>query len=269
VELSDPNFRVRLTSNSTSTSRDFRLDWVPLNVYYGPPPTSTPTVTPTSTVTLTPTRTNTPTVTATPTITPTPTPTATPTNTPTATPTNTPTPTATPTNTPTPTPTCAAGNTGLLNPTANAVDGSGFTNPTRAYTDGVNYASAVSGRRHRYYNYGISIPGGCSISGIQVRLDWWLTNTLGINTMSAELSWNGGTSWTTPVKTDGVETTTEHTGLLGGASDAWGRTWTASELGNANFRARLTTSCVPNGLEICFAPSFRLDWVPVTVYYGP
>ena len=71
--------------------------------------------------------------------------------------------------------------------------------------------------------------------------------------MSAELSWNGGTSWTA-ADTDGVETTTEHTGLLGGASDIWGRAWTASELSNANFRVRLTTSCVPNGLEISFRP---------------
>ena len=35
-ELSNANFRVRLTSNSTSDFRDFFLDWVPVKVYYGP-----------------------------------------------------------------------------------------------------------------------------------------------------------------------------------------------------------------------------------------
>jgi hypothetical protein len=102
-----------------------------------------------------------------------------------------------------------------------------------------------------------------------VRLDWWLTNPFGVNTMSAELSWNGGTSWTTSAKTTSTEPTSEYTEVLGGSTDTWGRTWTAGELSNANFRVRLATSCVPSGLDVCLAPSFRLDWVPVTVYYGP
>ena len=35
-DLSSTNFRVRLISNSTSTTRDFFVDWVPVNVYFGP-----------------------------------------------------------------------------------------------------------------------------------------------------------------------------------------------------------------------------------------
>jgi hypothetical protein len=229
AELSDANFRVRLTSNSTSSSRDFRLDWVPINVYYGPPPTPTPTPTPTYT----------------------------------------PTPTATFTPTPTATPTCVAGDTGYLNPSANAADtggdGNGFeVNPTDAYADGGGYASNMAGAadRHRYYNYGISIPGGCSIKGIEVRLDWWLDGVSGTNSMSAALSWNTGTSWTA-VKTDSTETTSEHTGILGGSADTWGRAWTAAQLSDANFRVRLTSNSTIG------TRNFFLDWVPVRVYYGP
>ena len=74
TELSNVNFRVRLTSNCSNTIfftcafRDFFLDWVPVNVYYGPAggPTDTPTNTPTPGNTNTPTTTNTPTNTPTP-----------------------------------------------------------------------------------------------------------------------------------------------------------------------------------------------------------
>ena len=167
---------------------------------------------------------------------------------------------------------CFPGNTGLLNPSANAADtggdGNGFElNPTYAYADGgapTSYASNMNGPadRHRYYNYNIAVNSNCAIKGIQVRLDWWLDSTAGTNSMSAQLSWNTGTSWTA-AKADTLETTSEHTGLLGGATDTWGRTWTVAQLSNANFRVRLTSNSTSAFRD------FYLDWVPVTIYYGP
>jgi hypothetical protein len=59
-EMTSANFRVRIVSVSSSTSRDFSLDWIPVRVWYTD---SGVTVTPT--FTSTPTRTNTPTPTAT------------------------------------------------------------------------------------------------------------------------------------------------------------------------------------------------------------
>jgi hypothetical protein len=164
-----------------------------------------------------------------------------------------------------------AGDTGLLNPSAQAADtggdGNGFElNPTNAFADGGGSASNVDGGgdRHRYYDYSIAVPDACAVKGIEVRLDWWLSTTLDTNSMSVELSWDGGTSWTA-AKTDAVETSSEHTALLGGAADLWGRAWTAGELSNATFRVRLTTNC--SGL-FCPFRDFFLDWVPVRVYYG-
>jgi hypothetical protein len=181
----------------------------------------------------------------------------------------TPTPTATSTPTATPTPTCVAGDTGFLNPSDQAADtggnGNGFElNPTNAFADDSSYALNVDGPgdRHRYYDYAISIPSGCSIKGIEMRLDWWIQNTTGTNSMSVELSWDGGTSWTA-AKTDSTETTSEHTALLGGSSDTWGRTWTPAELSDDNFRARVASNSDQSWMD------FYLDWVPVKVYYGP
>ena len=164
--------------------------------------------------------------------------------------------------------------TGFLNPAAEAADtggdGDGFeVTPTNAFADGgtdPNYkAENINGQadRHRFYNYGISIDSSCTISGFQVRLDWWVDSLQGENSMKVELSWDAGTSWTAS-KHDGVETTTEHTAVLGGSADTWGRTWLVSELSDANFRVRLTSVD-----DTQPSRDFFLDWVPVKVYYDP
>jgi hypothetical protein len=174
---------------------------------------------------------------------------------------------ATDTPTATPTPSCAAGDTGFLNPSAQAADpddGNGFeVDPTNAYEDDSSFAVNVDGAgdQHRYYNYGLSIPSGCSVKGIEVRLDWWLDSTDGTSSMSVELSWDEGTSWTA-ANTDTVESDTEHTTVLGSSTDTWGRSWTAEDLSDANFRVRLTSNSDSSDRD------FFLDWVPVRVYYG-
>jgi hypothetical protein len=163
---------------------------------------------------------------------------------------------------------CFTGDTGFADPTTAATDtggdGDGFElNPTNAFADGGGYASNIDGAgdRQRYYNYGLSISSSCAIEGIEVRLDWWLDSTDQTNSMSAELSWDGGTSWTS-AKTDSTETTTEHTATLGSSADKWGRTWAVSELNDANFRVRLTSNSDSSSRD------FYLDWVPVKVYYA-
>jgi len=160
---------------------------------------------------------------------------------------------------------CFPGDTGLLSPSAEVADtGGGFElNPTDAFADGGGYASNVNGAadQHRYYTYSISIPSGCPVKGIEVRLDWWLDATFGTNSMSVELSWDAGTSWTA-AETDSTETTSEHTATLGSSTDTWGHAWTVDELGDANFRVRVTSNS-DSGFR-----DFYLDWIPARVYYG-
>ena len=169
---------------------------------------------------------------------------------------------------------CVAGDTGFLNPTAQAADtggdGDGFElNPTDAFADGVASASNIDGDddNHRFYNYGISIPAGCVIAGIEVRLDWWLDAIPGNNKVEVDLSWDGGTSWTV-TKPDSQEPTTETTVILGGSADAWSRIWTIAELSDANFRVRVATRCSGNAAN-CNPRDYFLDWVPVQVTYTP
>ena len=163
---------------------------------------------------------------------------------------------------------CTVSDTGYLSPTAQAADtggdGDGFeSDPTNAFADDASSATNVGGDgdRHRFYDYGISLKSSCDISGIEVRLDWWLSALGGGNSIDVELSWDGGTSWTA-AKTDAVESTSERSAILGGSSDTWGRTWSVAELSDSNFRARATTNG-SGGL------TYYLDWAPVKVYYAP
>ncbi|MSQ06731.1 MAG: hypothetical protein EXR46_06000 [Dehalococcoidia bacterium] len=90
-------------------------------------------------------------------------------------------------------------NIGFLSPTAEAVDtgghGSGFENdPTYAFADDALYAATTNGcgDRHRFYNYGFTLPPERDIFGIEVRADWSIQAPAGINSLSVELSWDGG-----------------------------------------------------------------------------
>ncbi len=161
-----------------------------------------------------------------------------------------------------------AADTGWKNPSSDAADtggdGDGFErNPADAYADGPGVTENRDGQgdRHRYYSYGFSIPANATINGIAVRLDWYLDDETGTSSMGVELSWDGGSSWTT-AKTDSTKTKSEHTTILGELADDWGHGWTVAQI-NDNFVVRLTCSSDKNDRD------FFLDWVPVRVYYTP
>ena len=172
----------------------------------------------------------------------------------------------------------AASNTGLLSPTANAPDsagdGNGFeVNPGNAMADDTMNAvdnnsgtasstscTSTARDKHRFLNYGITLPSGATVKGIEVRLDSRVDDTAGSPRMCVELSWDGGNSWTAPIATSTLSTSMRSR-TLGAATNTWGRSWTPAELSNANFRVRITD--VANST----ARDFTLDWVAVRVSY--
>ena len=162
----------------------------------------------------------------------------------------------------------AALDTGFLDPSTNAADtggmGHGFEiNPEGAYSDGGSYAEAPfgDGDRHRYGGYGVSLPGGAAVDGIEVRADWWMDMGYMDAELCVDLSWDGGVSWTTQKCDFAMDVWIERTAVLGSSSDTWGHTWTTDELSNSNFLVRVQ----------CWSPFFEdsvaLDWIPVKVYY--
>ena len=172
----------------------------------------------------------------------------------------------------------ALGNTGFLSPAMNAAqtggDGNGYeVSAGNAYADdglfavdnnsgtGTGSLCTNAGKdKHRFYNYNITIPANAVVKGIQVRLDAKADSTSGSPKLCVQLSWDGGTTWTSAKSTTRL-TTAEVTYLLGGTGDVWGHTWTASQLGDTTFRVRVIDVATST------ARDFSLDWVAVQVTY--
>lgn len=171
--------------------------------------------------------------------------------------------------------------TGLRSPTVNAAetssagDNNGYqTSPGNAHGDdtlnavdtdsGSNTGTSCTGTdkdKHRFYDYGFSIPGGSTVNGIEVRLDARADSTTGTPRICVQLSWDGGTTWTA-AKTSANLTTTLATYTLGNATDTWGRAWNVNAFSNANFRVRLINIASNTSRD------FTLDWVAVRVHYA-
>ncbi|WP_020157548.1 beta-xylosidase family glycoside hydrolase [Methylobacter marinus] len=167
----------------------------------------------------------------------------------------------------------------FVGPTANAPvinhgDGNGFqTNPANAHGDdglfavdtnsGTNSNTSCTNAgkdKHIYYNYGLNIPSGATIAGIEVRLDARVDATSGSPRMCVQLSWDGGATWTA-AKVTPTLSGSEATYILGGTADNWGRSWASSNLSNANFRVRVANVASNTRRD------FSLDWVAVRVTY--
>ena len=212
---------------------------------------------------------------------PTPAVTNTPTNTPTAS--NTPTQTRTPTSTPTATLTSSAGSTVFLSPSTNAAqtssagDNNGFeVSASNAHADaggvaqdvnsGTNSNSSCTDKskdKHHFYDFSINLPGGATVKGIEVRLDAFADSASSSPRMCVQLSWDGGTTWTTAKQTPTL-TTSQATYILGSPVDTWGRTWTLANLSNPNFRVRVIDIASSSGAT---SRDFSLDWIAVRVSY--
>ena len=171
--------------------------------------------------------------------------------------------------------------TSFLAPSANAPvtisagDINGFeATPANAYvSDGLFAVDANSGTntnttctntgkdKHNYYNYNFSLPPtGVTIRGIEVQLKAMASSTTNSPFMCVQLSWNGGTTWTTTQSTTTLSTTNA-TYTLGGTANTWGRTWSAGDFSNTNFRIRISDVAAST------ARTFSLDSVAVRVTY--
>jgi hypothetical protein len=117
--------------------------------------------------------------------------------------------------------------------------------------------------RHRFYGFVTGLPGSVtSINGIRVRADLALNNITGTTNLCAQLSWDGGTTWTT-IQSLNASATAETTYTFGGTANLWGRTWTLAQLNTTNFRVRIIDSATTT------TKVFSLDYVAVSVTYTP
>ena len=106
------------------------------------------------------------------------------------------------------------------------------------------------------------MPVNSTIRGIEIRADWRVEATVGLNKFSVQVSPDAGATWST-LKIDNTETSKEHIVTFGGPTDTWGRVWTVSELQSPNFRVRAVMDSTSANRD------FYLDWIPARVYYTP
>jgi hypothetical protein len=117
--------------------------------------------------------------------------------------------------------------------------------------------------RHRFWDFGLGVPTSvAAVSGIQVRADVGLNNNSGTSQICAQLSWDGGTSWTA-ARSIAVPNVGVTTYALGATNDTWGRSWSGADFSNAAFRVRVIDVSDKN------AKDFRLDGLAVQVTYTP
>ncbi len=178
--------------------------------------------------------------------------------------------------------TAYAGCTDQAADTTGAGDNNGFqTQPARACaSDNLDAADPATGTtagsscgtgavpnpakdRHRFWGFATGLPGSVSvITGIEVRADTGMNNNAGTTVLCAQLSWDGGTSWT-DLQSVALSGPQESTYLLGGTTDTWGRSWTLAELTPTSFRVRLVPASSRTDKRI------DLDYLAVSVSYQP
>ena len=144
-----------------------------------------------------------------------------------------------------------------------ASDGSVATDSNTGTAGHSTSCSNAANDRERFWGYAFGLPGTVTtVDGITVRADVGMNNNGGTSNLCIELSWDGGTTWTT-AKFVNLSATTVTTYTLGSATDTWGRTWTAAQLSTASFRVRVTDATTQNNKD------YRLDYLAVSVQYTP
>lgn len=149
--------------------------------------------------------------------------------------------------------------TGFLNPSATGDDYTDFTNPSNAYSSDDSYAvSTAVNEVQDWYNFNISIPDDTSVSGIQVDVEAHKSGG-GTGEIITEISYNGGTNYTSKNEVKYYSLTSDVTQSTGDSTDQWGLIgWNANDLTNANFRVRITNNSNTD---------MYIDHVRVKVYY--
>lgn len=133
-----------------------------------------------------------------------------------------------------------------------------FTNPTFVFASDRDRATATAtGKTVTAYDFGFTFaaPGNNSrlIDDIQVQMQGEVVDLIGgagTMTLEVDLSWDGGTSWTSVTKDASWTQAEGEVYKLASTAEfpvngwTWGRIWSQAELANANFRVRVTLTAL-------------------------
>lgn len=118
-----------------------------------------------------------------------------------------------------------------------------------------------------YQDFGITIPAGKEIYGIEVAIDcYWSGDGVWPGQNSVSLSWNGSSETSRYFLLTDWPEDVEGTITIGGGSNTWGRTWSPSEFADGLFEVRIFVKA-PYPWLSGNSTAFYIDWVRVKVYY--
>ncbi len=155
--------------------------------------------------------------------------------------------------------------TNWQSPTTTGEVNNNFTNPANAYASDNSMADSglTIGNKQDYGDFSLNVPSGATIIGIQVKIEGnqpdanWITG-------GVRLSWDNGTTWTAQKSlAHNFWGSADKFVVFGHARSLWGRTWTQSELSNANFRIQLELLAQYTGTR-----EWLVDHIQVRVFYS-
>jgi len=147
-------------------------------------------------------------------------------------------------------------------PTANGTYFDDWTNPTNAYTDDGNYATALSNDVYNDYSvFGINVPTSTSsIVGIEVKVEGHYTGGTGTPTLHINITKGG--DWIATSKSANLNLTTDTVLTFGGPTDLWGETgWSYGDFTDPIFWLRI------QGKDGGGNATVSVDYIKIKVYY--
>jgi hypothetical protein len=151
--------------------------------------------------------------------------------------------------------------TGLKSPTTSQVLAGTIVASNSLLSDNIYTAYAANGDAARFGGFGLTIPAGVTIVGIQVQLEGNRTTTFQTQRdLNISLTWDNGTTYTAETTMTRFTNTSDAIVSVGGATSLWGRTWALSDFTDANFGVRCR---VPAGAN----NTINIDLIQVRVYY--
>lgn len=140
-----------------------------------------------------------------------------------------------------------------------------WTNITNIRADDGNVATGTNLSTTETFTaktFGISGPTGSdTIEEITVKIQFYAGAVAVKERLGVELSWDGGTSWSTKKFTLKASPTTPTDYYVSGGPSGWGHTFTSSELSDTNFRLRISPDSAATTTE------YFIDVITVQVYY--
>ncbi|MCH8025941.1 MAG: dockerin type I repeat-containing protein [Chloroflexi bacterium] len=151
---------------------------------------------------------------------------------------------------------------GFESPSATPTPGD-WTDPEDAFSSNDVDATAFANDEQGYGDFGLSVPAGSIITGIEVLAEAHSSDATGDCELSVELSGDAGVSFT--AAKSAALSGSDVVYSLGGSNDVWGETWSASNFDDDNFVLKVTAIDSGGGCED--AAETSLDHIEINVSF--